>query len=94
MGKFKKTRGGVTNHAVERVKLQYDSKLDKKEIKKVLRESKLREEKINRFTNGQFMFTENEVARLCMKKFPRNSILVAIVAEGEIRTVEDKLLHA
>lgn len=94
MGKFKKTRGGVTNHAVKRVKLQYDSKLNEEEIRKILRESKLREEKINRFTNGHFMFTENEVARLRMKKFPRNSILVAIVAEGEIRTVEDKPIHA
>ena len=79
-----KTKGGVRDHAVDRVKRQYNSSLDKEEIRMVLRESKNKAE----IKNGAYVISEEDIRRLKIEIVGKR-ILMAIVSNNEIKTVMD-----
>lgn len=81
-----RTDGGVTKHAIERVKKQYGCKLSEGTIKKILREAK----NGNTGENGFFTISPEHVNRLGIE-LPPSGMLVGIIARGSIVTVEDKL---
>lgn len=81
-GKFR-TDGGSKKHAVLRLQNQYNCKLSKKEIKRILREDNDGDIK-----NGRFILPKETVRRLRIAILPGRD-LVCIVNDGVVTTIID-----
>ena len=81
MGRYK-TDGGSKKHAVIRLQKQYKCSLNKKEIKRILRESK------EDIKNGRYIIPE-EIVRKLKITLPLGRDLVGIVVDGTIITIID-----
>lgn len=86
MGRMVKTNGGVSVHAIKRALKQYSCPLNKKEIRKIVREEKNASGVNN---NGHFVFSDRAIRKLRLVIQP-DRILIGIVSSGTVVTVEDK----
>lgn len=78
-----KTDGGSKKHAVLRLQKQYNCKLDRKQIKRILREGREGDVK-----NGRFIISKEVVRRLGITILPGRD-LVCIVNDGVVTTIID-----
>lgn len=87
--KFDKRDGGVSDHAIKRVIHQYKSSLGKKEIRRIVREEKRRS---GNDKNGFFIISSEAQRKLRLVFNSAKKILVGIVINGTVVTVEDKFV--
>lgn len=85
MGKHdKKTKGGVSDHTVSRMRHQYKSPLHPGEIREILRRAK----NFSGEENGSFTIPKEIIEELKAQP-PEGKGLLGLVQNGIIRTVEE-----
>ena len=81
-----KTNGGVCNHAVNRIKNQYGSALDKRHIRRILREIKKR----SGIGNGRVVADKELVKQLMLREEFSERIFIIAIGGGDVVTVIDR----
>ncbi len=81
-----KTNGGVCRHAVERVKKQYGSSLDRKHIRRILRTAKYR----SGISEGRAVIDKELVKELKVREGFAGRVFLIAVGGGDVVTVIDE----
>ncbi len=83
-----KTNGGVCKHAVDRIKNQYGSGLDKRHIRRILREAKKR----SGVSDGRAVIDEELIKELGIGKSFAERVLIIAIGNDDVVTVIDSPL--